>query len=151
MTELDHRDAFVLMPFQEEFDDVYMVVKDATSDPGLGIEIRCTRADEIARPGHITEQIIAAIRSADIIVADITGANPNVDIRAGLRRCARQARHLAQPEHGGGSIRRGRLAAARLRSNEIGEGCKASAGDRDLGGVGKQSNLSHGGSGGPLE
>ncbi|HEY5455430.1 MAG TPA: nucleoside 2-deoxyribosyltransferase, partial [Acidothermaceae bacterium] len=36
------------------------------------------RADEISKPGKITDQIIQAIRNADVVVADITGNNPNV-------------------------------------------------------------------------
>ena len=36
------------------------------------------RADEEANPGAITPQFVAAITSADLIVADISGQNPNV-------------------------------------------------------------------------
>lgn len=39
---------------------------------------RVYRADEIEHSGRITEQIIDAIRTADVVVADVTGLNPNV-------------------------------------------------------------------------
>jgi nucleoside 2-deoxyribosyltransferase len=38
----------------------------------------CSRADEITQTGRITEQIVRAISNADIVIADITRANPNV-------------------------------------------------------------------------
>lgn len=69
---------FVLMPFKSEFDDVYMVIKDACADESLSHQIRCLRSDEIAKPGRITDQIIDSIRNADAIIADLTGNNPNV-------------------------------------------------------------------------
>jgi hypothetical protein len=36
------------------------------------------RADEIAAPGRITDQIWEALTNADVVIADITGLNPNV-------------------------------------------------------------------------
>jgi hypothetical protein len=71
---------FVLMPFREDFDDVYSVIKDAVSDvsKSAGIAIRCLRADEISTPGLITDQIIEGIGDADLLIADLTGSNPNV-------------------------------------------------------------------------
>jgi tetratricopeptide (TPR) repeat protein len=70
--------AFVLMPFKDEFDDVYSVIKQCCSSSRVGHSILCQRADEIAEPGRITDQIIEAIKRADFVVADLTGNNPNV-------------------------------------------------------------------------
>src|SRR5690242_3669157 len=75
---------FVLMPFKAEFDDVYMVIRDACFDRSLGMPINCQRADEIADPGKITDQILAAIESADVLIADITGSNANVMYELGF-------------------------------------------------------------------
>lgn len=77
---------FVLMPFREEFDDIYLVVKDATKAAADAIRanITCLRADEIAGPGRITDQIIEAIRHADLLVADLSDTNPNVMYELGL-------------------------------------------------------------------
>jgi nucleoside 2-deoxyribosyltransferase len=40
--------------------------------------LRWERADDITEPGRITDQIISAIERADVVIADITDANPNV-------------------------------------------------------------------------
>jgi tetratricopeptide (TPR) repeat protein len=77
---MEQRSIFVLMPFRDEFDDVYLVVRDAVaaSSRDLRVDIECSRADEISRPGRISEQILESIKSADLIIADLTGNNPNV-------------------------------------------------------------------------
>lgn len=43
------------------------------------------RADRIAAPGRITKQIITEIVACDVMVADVTGDNPNVMYEIGLR------------------------------------------------------------------
>jgi nucleoside 2-deoxyribosyltransferase len=40
--------------------------------------VRLYRADEIADPGQITGQVKEAILTAQVVIADITGVNPNV-------------------------------------------------------------------------
>jgi nucleoside 2-deoxyribosyltransferase len=37
-----------------------------------------TRADDISRPGKITDQIVNGLPTADVVICDITGANANV-------------------------------------------------------------------------
>lgn len=71
---------FVLMPFREDFDDVYLVIKDAVraAEERLAVKLSCRRADEISKPGRITEQIITAINECDVLIADLTDSNPNV-------------------------------------------------------------------------
>jgi hypothetical protein len=71
------RDVFVLMPFGPSWSgEAYAFVRDAAG--ALANTIHVFRADEIAEPGRITEQIIASIQQADALVADITDLNPNV-------------------------------------------------------------------------
>jgi len=74
------------MPFREDFDDVYLSVRDAAQAAAekLAKRIKCWRADEIAMPGRITDQIIEAIRSADLLIADLSDTNPNVMYELGL-------------------------------------------------------------------
>lgn len=70
---------FILMPFSEDWSaGVYDLIKRATDALRPELQITVERADEISRPGKITDQIIQAIREADIIIADITGNNANV-------------------------------------------------------------------------
>lgn len=57
-------------------------VKNATDqDP----EHCVSRADSIAEPGRITKQILEKLVSADVVIADLTGANANVMYELGLR------------------------------------------------------------------
>jgi hypothetical protein len=66
---------FVMMPFGEKFDEIYRnLIVPVARDNGLTV----LRADEIAAPGSITEQIRTAIQQSRLCIADLTGSNPNV-------------------------------------------------------------------------
>jgi len=72
---------FVLMPFEPELDDVYHLgIREAVNSLG-GV---CQRADEIQYVGGIIEKIYDLIRSADVIVAEVTRPNPNVFYEVGF-------------------------------------------------------------------
>lgn len=64
---------FVLMPFAKEFDLVYDTIVDALK--GLMI---CSRADDLRLGAHILERVLRGIATAELIIADLTGRNPNV-------------------------------------------------------------------------
>jgi hypothetical protein len=51
---------------------------------------RVTRADEISTPGSINDQVINSIRTADLIVADLHGENPNAYYEVGVAHCFRR-------------------------------------------------------------
>jgi Nucleoside 2-deoxyribosyltransferase len=71
---------FVLMPFAGEFDDVYKLgIRPACEDVGAYAE----RVDEQLFVGSITQRIYNQISKADVIVADMTGRNPNVFYEVG--------------------------------------------------------------------
>lgn len=71
---------FTLMPFKEEFDDIYQLgIKSACKDAGA----YCERVDEQIFHESILERIYNQIAKADIIVADMTGRNPNVFYETG--------------------------------------------------------------------
>ncbi|RVD58896.1 hypothetical protein EN866_19350 [Mesorhizobium sp. M2D.F.Ca.ET.223.01.1.1] len=48
-------------------------------------EFRVERADKISNPGRIDEQIITALLSAELVIADITNLNPNAFYEIGIR------------------------------------------------------------------
>jgi hypothetical protein len=69
--------SFVVMPFGESWsDDVFSFITRAVER--LGGQLNAIRADQITRLGRITDQIMESIRTADVIIADITGNNANV-------------------------------------------------------------------------
>ena len=71
---------FVLMPLDEEFDDIYKFgIKGASEDGGAYAE----RVDEQIFTEGILERIFNQINKADIIVADMTGRNANVFYEVG--------------------------------------------------------------------
>jgi hypothetical protein len=71
---------FVLMPFDSAFDDIYRYgIKKACEDQGA----YCERVDEQLFDGTILDRIYNQIAHADLIVADMTGRNPNVFYEAG--------------------------------------------------------------------
>jgi nucleoside 2-deoxyribosyltransferase len=73
--------AFVLMPFDAAFDDIYKLgIKDTAEKLG----IRAERVDEqIFHKENILERIYSQIDAADLIIADLTGRNPNVFYETG--------------------------------------------------------------------
>lgn len=71
---------FVLMPFDDAFDDTYELgIKEACNKAGA----YCERVDEQLYEGSIVERIYNQIDKADFIIADMTGRNPNVFYEAG--------------------------------------------------------------------
>lgn len=72
---------FVLMPFSEVDKEIYEdVIKPSMNELGLN----CLRADEIFGFKAIMEDILRYIATAKIIIADVTGRNPNVFYELGI-------------------------------------------------------------------
>jgi len=71
---------FVLMPFSNEFHDVYNLGIKVAAEAS---ETYCERVDEQVYDGTILQRIYNQIRTADIIVADMTGRNANVFYEVG--------------------------------------------------------------------
>lgn len=72
---------FVLMPFRSDFEDVYRLGIKQTSE-NLGL--RAERVDEQLYEEPMLERIYHQIKRADIIIADMTGQNPNVFYEVGF-------------------------------------------------------------------
>lgn len=72
---------FVLMPFEEGMTAVYEHgIKPLVESLGL----TCRRADEIYSAQGILGDVWEAIQTAEIVIADLTGKNPNVMYELGL-------------------------------------------------------------------
>jgi hypothetical protein len=70
---------FIVMPFEQPWStSVHTLIEESLTRVTDVRSLRWQRADDIAEPGRITEQIIEALIAADIVVADVTGSNPNV-------------------------------------------------------------------------
>jgi predicted nucleotide-binding protein len=67
---------------QERFDWLYQEIVKPTAER-CGYDV--TRPDELSGPGLISAQIIQRIFDADVVVADISGSNPNVMYELGVR------------------------------------------------------------------
>jgi len=75
------KSCFVIMPFGGYFDGYYKdVIKPALKSASLTVK----RSDEIYSTNSIIEDIFNGIVNADLIVADLTGKNPNVNYELGF-------------------------------------------------------------------
>lgn len=72
--------AFVLMPFTPDFDDIYKLGIKSTCE---GAGFLAERVDEQRFSENILERIYRQISAADLVVADMTGRNPNVFYEVG--------------------------------------------------------------------
>lgn len=72
--------AFVLMPFDDSFSDIYRLgIQAAATECGVVAE----RVDEQTYSETILERIYRQIEIADFVIADMTGRNPNVFYEVG--------------------------------------------------------------------
>ncbi len=77
---IEKKYVLVCMPFSDEFNDIYQLgIKAAVTELGF----QCERADEIQYSGGIIDKIYDLIKSAHLIVADMTTKNPNVFYEVG--------------------------------------------------------------------
>jgi hypothetical protein len=78
---VDPTRCFVLMPFSAPFDRLFAeVIVPATEAIGL----RCLKADNFFSPTPIIEDIWTQIVRSALIIADVTGKNPNVFYELGI-------------------------------------------------------------------
>lgn len=77
---VDNRLIFVLTPFNDEFYDEFMVIKDVCSSMGF----KCIRGDEKQFKGDIFPEMLRYIAQARIVIANINGRNPNVLYELGV-------------------------------------------------------------------
>jgi len=83
------KQCFFISPIGEEASEVRAradrvlkyVVRPVCEDLGYCV----TRADEVEKPGLITKNVLHTIATVDLVVADLTGRNPNVYYELALR------------------------------------------------------------------
>ena len=71
---------FVLMPFTPQFDDIY---QQGIKESCKNADTYCERVDEQTFEETILNRIYNQIAKADLIIADMTGKNPNVFYEVG--------------------------------------------------------------------
>jgi hypothetical protein len=77
--------AFAVMQFGSPFDAMYSdVIRPVCEELGLHVE----RADDWYKPGVIMQDVIDAIATADVVIAEITPDNPNVYYEVGYAHAA---------------------------------------------------------------
>lgn len=80
--EPDMNLCFVLMPFAPEFDEIYEAVIFPTVTEKLGM--KCARADQVFSGRSVMDDLWGYINRACVIIAELTGRNPNVLYELGL-------------------------------------------------------------------
>jgi hypothetical protein len=71
---------FVAMPFAPEMEDVFYY---GIQSPVRQLGYICERVDQEAFTGGILEQVKMRIENAEMVIADLTGANANVYLEVG--------------------------------------------------------------------
>ncbi len=80
MTSKNDALCLIISPLNEEFDPVRETINEILT----GLSIRSIRIDERPNAGHLWESVLQDIAKADLIIADITGSNPNVMYELGF-------------------------------------------------------------------
>lgn len=70
----------VMMPFGAAFQPVYDALTAGVEAAGM----RCLRADDIWERDHIMDDVLSLIWRARVVIADLSGKNPNVFYEAGI-------------------------------------------------------------------
>jgi nucleoside 2-deoxyribosyltransferase len=68
------------MPFSADMEDVFYY---GIQKPVRELGYICERVDQAAFTGDILQQVRSRIEDADIVIADLTSANPNVYLEVG--------------------------------------------------------------------
>jgi hypothetical protein len=71
---------FVAMPFRKDMEDVFYF---GIQDPSRDIGFLCERIDNESFTGDILEQVKSKIDNCTVVIADLTGSNPNVYLEVG--------------------------------------------------------------------
>jgi hypothetical protein len=78
--DIDNRQVFVLTPFNDNYRGIYITIKEVCSR----LNLNCIRGDEEYIPNEIFPEMIKQIIKSRLIIANITGRNPNVMYELGV-------------------------------------------------------------------
>lgn len=81
---------FLLMPFAGEMRAVHAAIKGVCAS----LNIKCERADDIYSQRPIFSTILESIMSSEVIIADLTGKNPNVFYETGIAHSLRESQSV---------------------------------------------------------
>lgn len=81
---------FVIMPFKNEMDYVYGIIKQGLNKAGF----ICNRVDEIVGATPIINKILTEILRSRYIIADLTDCNPNVFYELGIAHSFKEAPNI---------------------------------------------------------
>lgn len=70
----------VMMPFSKDFDEVYEIIKGSCKSVGM----QCHRVDEVWKESAIIQDVFDLIFTSSIVIADLSGKNPNVFYEVGI-------------------------------------------------------------------
>lgn len=91
MAKIDNNLCFVISPIGKKRSKEYKLFKeilDHIIKPTVhssGMDLKVVRADDIQKPGSIIRDIIIYLHSSRVVIADLTGKNPNVFYELGVR------------------------------------------------------------------
>ena len=77
---IDNKQVFVLTPFNDNYRGIYLAIREVCSR----LNLYCIRGDEEYIPNEIFPEIIKQIIKSRLIIANITGRNPNVMYELGV-------------------------------------------------------------------
>lgn len=78
--EIDNRQVFVLTPFNDNYREPFIFIRDVC----IKLNLKCIRGDEEYIPNEIFPSIVKQILKSRLIIANITGRNPNVMYELGV-------------------------------------------------------------------
>jgi len=79
------KDADDMSPARLAYEEGIQVFEDVIAPACTAFGLEAVRVDMISRTGEIPEQIFRQLRDCPVVIADLTGANPNVMYELGLR------------------------------------------------------------------
>ena len=80
---------FLIMPFAAAFTPIHKTIVKALESAYVGF--RCRRADEFFGGHQIMEDILREIGTSELVLADVTGRNPNVFYELGIAHMVKSA------------------------------------------------------------